>query len=667
MKKLKIKIDLNVLNHLGAGLYSSTPAVLTEIVANAWDADATRVDIDINPDGHSILIRDNGHGMSVEDLQTKFLTVGYARRLKEGTDRTQGLNRPVMGRKGIGKLALFSLANRVEIASRRADTSAVGGTINVIDLRKSIEAESAYELEQPMQEFLDAIIDVHGTRIRLSTLTRDVKNAGPFLISRIARRFAVIGSLSQFEVHVNGTSISKLDQGFHGDLQFLWTFDEQDRQELLGLSPNLATLEGQKCESILDNMVSMAPPTAIRGYIASVLKPKQLRRLDANLNQIAIFARGRVFQEDILTELGNSKVFNNYLVGEIHADYLDDGEVDRAVASREAVRHDDPAYSVLSGFVAKRLSEIEGAWDDWRRKLGYEKAEDVDPVVADWLNGLTKGAERKLADRLVTSIGNTRLSQDDNDDQAQKRLLYRSAIVGFEKLRARQMLHELDEIDDVLSPEFQAIFARLADVEETYYHDITSSRLQVISKFEEIVDANSLEKVAQQYLFENLWLLDPSWGRVSGTETMEVTLTEYLKKAVPEEMEGARLDIAFRRTGGKFVIIELKRPGKPVPFPALLEQIRRYKIGIEQYFKDHPDVSGFGGRAPIIDAYLLVDHAPTMIEADHQSLRAYNAAIITYKGLIDNAKSAYEQYLDVHKKTSRIESIVSRLGGPGAT
>jgi len=31
-------IDLNVLNHLGIKLYSSIPAVLSEAVANAWDA-----------------------------------------------------------------------------------------------------------------------------------------------------------------------------------------------------------------------------------------------------------------------------------------------------------------------------------------------------------------------------------------------------------------------------------------------------------------------------------------------------------------------------------------------------------------------------------------------------------------------------------------------------
>ena len=43
MSDFEIKIDLNVLNHLGMSLYSNTPAVLTEIISNAWDADAQNV------------------------------------------------------------------------------------------------------------------------------------------------------------------------------------------------------------------------------------------------------------------------------------------------------------------------------------------------------------------------------------------------------------------------------------------------------------------------------------------------------------------------------------------------------------------------------------------------------------------------------------------------
>ena len=39
--KLTFDVDVNVINHLGVGLYSSIPAALAELVANCWDADAS--------------------------------------------------------------------------------------------------------------------------------------------------------------------------------------------------------------------------------------------------------------------------------------------------------------------------------------------------------------------------------------------------------------------------------------------------------------------------------------------------------------------------------------------------------------------------------------------------------------------------------------------------
>jgi HSP90 family molecular chaperone len=109
---LSLTLDMNVLNHPGIGLYSSAPAVLNELVANAWDAEATEVHIDLEAENKRIIMRDNGHGMNLNAVQSKFLPVGYARREKEGTDKSPTLHRPVMGRKGIGKLSMFTLANR---------------------------------------------------------------------------------------------------------------------------------------------------------------------------------------------------------------------------------------------------------------------------------------------------------------------------------------------------------------------------------------------------------------------------------------------------------------------------------------------------------------------------------------------------------------------------
>src|SRR4051794_20761388 len=77
---LEFRLHLNVLYHLGMKLYASAPSVLTELVANAWDADASEVQINIDPADDQLTVSDNGHGMSRDDVQNKFLNVGYNRR-----------------------------------------------------------------------------------------------------------------------------------------------------------------------------------------------------------------------------------------------------------------------------------------------------------------------------------------------------------------------------------------------------------------------------------------------------------------------------------------------------------------------------------------------------------------------------------------------------------
>lgn len=47
-RKLAMRISLNALEHLGMNLYSNVPAVLSEVVANAWDADAAKVDVHLD-------------------------------------------------------------------------------------------------------------------------------------------------------------------------------------------------------------------------------------------------------------------------------------------------------------------------------------------------------------------------------------------------------------------------------------------------------------------------------------------------------------------------------------------------------------------------------------------------------------------------------------------
>jgi hypothetical protein len=113
----RMKLDLNVLNHLGLNLYSNVAAVLSEAVANCWDADSQKVHVDIDSKAAEIRIRDDGSGMTIADANDRFLNVGYSKRQIEGATSFAG--RRLMGRKGIGKLSLFSIAQTVTLVSKK--------------------------------------------------------------------------------------------------------------------------------------------------------------------------------------------------------------------------------------------------------------------------------------------------------------------------------------------------------------------------------------------------------------------------------------------------------------------------------------------------------------------------------------------------------------------
>src|SRR5437762_13937785 len=83
MKGFTFEISLSVLNHLGRSLYRSFATVMGEAISNAWDADAKKVEIVIDKDTDSFLIRDDGVGMTADDFQNKFLKIGYSKR-KDG-------------------------------------------------------------------------------------------------------------------------------------------------------------------------------------------------------------------------------------------------------------------------------------------------------------------------------------------------------------------------------------------------------------------------------------------------------------------------------------------------------------------------------------------------------------------------------------------------------
>jgi hypothetical protein len=105
-------------------LANSSEVALTELVANAWDAGATLVEIFIpEKHGEKLTIEDNGIGMTKDEFYSRWMKLGY-NRLKHQGKNVQfpdglKLNRFAYGRNGVGRHGMLCFNNEYEITTNK--------------------------------------------------------------------------------------------------------------------------------------------------------------------------------------------------------------------------------------------------------------------------------------------------------------------------------------------------------------------------------------------------------------------------------------------------------------------------------------------------------------------------------------------------------------------
>lgn len=653
-RELVMTISLNALEHLGINLYSNIPAVLSEIVANAWDADAKLVSITIDKNDETITIEDTGTGMDRDGVIDRFLTVGYKRREELGELTPDG--RKPMGRKGIGKLSIFSIAQVAEIYTIQGK----GKTAFRMDrekIRKAIagKANTTYKPE----ELPDWPKDLKkGTRIVLSGISKNLSGMTvEGLKRRVARRFSVIGPKFNFTVKVNNSAIGPEDRGYHNAIEYLWVYEQPS--EFAKLCKHLARPPEDRRQAVKAELAKAG--LTLRGWIGTVSSPGQLKDEEGdNLNRLAIFMRGKLAQEDILDEFGQKEIYADYIIGELHCEEFDSDSLgDIATSSRQALKQDDPRFEALRKIVLSELRHIANRWSDWRRADGTKIASTV-PAVSNWLSNL-QGDTKKKAERWIGRL-NTIRSQDEND----KKELLKASILAFESYRRKEELDRLEDLKDESLDQVLQIFQSIDDLELSYYGQIVNLRIGVISTLQDKLKKDEKELVLRDYIFDHLWLLDPAWERTKGTEHAETLVNNFLK-ADTEALKGAekkaRIDIGYRASSGKHIIIELKRASVAVPVDDLMKQVRKYRDGARRIldkteYKNWPIeiVCLLGTPPPEWD-----DAIGTGPKGVQESLRTVDARIVFYDQLLTNAQQAYGDYLAEHKKVDKLWDVFKAI------
>lgn len=174
-KKLPIRPYARLLTMLGEQLIKNEKIALVELIKNSYDADADCVQVrfenfndDMSPnENSSIVIKDNGHGMTYEDIENSWMNPATPQKYKRKKDaqkrKTLVKKRVIQGEKGIGRFAVLKLGRTVTVATKTEDS----------------EFESV--LEYDFAKFDDDFISEHGKEkdIFLDEITVDYSETVP--------------------------------------------------------------------------------------------------------------------------------------------------------------------------------------------------------------------------------------------------------------------------------------------------------------------------------------------------------------------------------------------------------------------------------------------------------------------------------------------------------
>lgn len=660
-KKYILSISLNALNHLGLNLYSNNAAVLSEVVANAWDADATEVHINYSEEnGGIITITDDGFGMDYDDVCKKYLRVGREKRKKGDAFTPEGRN--VMGRKGIGKLSMFSIAEKISVYTKKEESDGQAFMLDAAKIRQYIDSEDhsqSHNYSIPREQFNNRIN--RGTLIEIQQFKRGLnKNTFDGLRKRIARRFSIINEDQKFNVFLDGKEITYADRDYFHKARFLFQYHDDFSQycEKLDKGDNGEKLFfPRECRFNEDGKIDKQGKYAIRGWIAIARHSDELdggsKEDEDNLNSITLVVRGKVAQEDLLHEHRLGGIITKYMYGEIEADFLDiNEEEDIATSSRQKIIENDPRYQALKSFIKGELVHIWVETNTLKEKKGMEEAMELAPALKDWYENLGHESLKEKARKIFGVIDKANVGKE------LKKELYAYGVLAFEREKLTDSTKLLDNLDESNVQQMLSFFNYVDDMEAALYREIVNDRLSVIKKLQSKTMKDVIESDLRNYLFEHLWLFDPAWERATENAEMEKTMRSVIKGKVREQ-----LDISYIRYSmaqREHVIIELKRYSRSVTKDDIEKQLKGYIYAVQAHqakIKDELPIAGIC----IVGKLPKEWDVSKIKEMEEKSLKEMGIRVMTYEGMINSAQHAYSKYTGAQEKVSEIAKLMEKI------
>lgn len=655
-----MRISRLTVDKLGVKLYDKASAVVAELIANSYDADAEKVAVDIplgtelaakdehggiTDKGLMISVKDDGHGMTPEEAQRYFLVVGTDRRdrrqpggqLASDAAVSRNKKRAVMGRKGIGKLAPFGICRRIEVISSGGAETDQGYLTShfVLDFETIVEDTDA-PVELDAGEHDRTFRDEHGTEVRLRMFLPKRVPARDVFVRQVARRFAL--TADDFDIKVWDSRASEAI-----DIPKFQVPLQKNTEVDIGNRP--VDLQGLQLP--------------VSGWLAFARDAYK----DEEEAGVRIYARGKIVAttRDFEQPAGFTGEFatRSYLVGEVHAEWLDeDDDEDLVRTDRQGILWDSEKGDALRQWGMTLIREIA------KKAAGPRRTTKAKTFMTS--SNLKSLAEERFADaavvEVVVELGKkigAFASEDELGDPDYVRDLAEvilavaphQALINSLRLISGQ---KEKSVEDLLE-----LFGHSRVAEMSSYAQIAAERVKTIKELSSVIDDDAVqERDLQSLIARAPWLIKPDWSVITENQALKTFRDRFsawwtssygtpIEIAISKEKK--RPDFTMVHVGRRLNIVELKKPRHAFGTEDYT-RLENYLVAFEEFFATHKDLA-----AEFSDGWQVALIADSVDIKDQTANRAFRAAknsgqVVqeTWYDFISHATTSHEQFLDAH-------------------
>ena len=657
-----MKISRLTIDKLGIQMYDRVSAVLAELIANSYDADAENVKItlpfgkylarrakgNLEDQGFEIVIEDDGSGMTTAEVNEFYLNVGYNRRVRRG-ERTTKHDRLVMGRKGIGKLAPFGICHEVEVVTVGGPHTDQGYAVaNLILDLDAILAEQPDEHGKvppyhPTPGERDGTYDDSpGTTLILRRFDRRYVPTREELDRQLAARFG----LSQKNWSVRLEDSTGNDQPIE-----LGTLNVE-------IMSDTRIDVGDRPVKVEDQFLRVS------GWVAYAKNPYK----DEVMAGVRLYARGKIVAQtrdfDIKAGFTGEFKMRSYLTGAIHAEWLDEDE-DFIRTDRQDIIWNSEFGAPLREWGRELLKELaaraeasagQRVWDIFLEKSQLQKRLSLAlPDDKDVRESVMRAARS-----LVTRV--------DRDSVENPKFVERIVNLAFAVGPYRTLLDTLDEIASMATEPVDAIlnlFEKARVVEMYSLGQVARERVGAIAQLRRLISAQStVESQLQQLLESAPWIIYPDWTPLSFNQTLARTRgnfeswyrAKYERDILTSAIDNPnkRPDFVMLNHEGRLEVIEIKRPQHGLTNDEF-ERAFHYLTATREFIADTDEV-----RASFPKAKLTIVCDSLKLEALRSNVLRTDADIShkTWHDLLQSTGRSHEDFL---REVKRLQGELPEL------